>query len=287
MRGKRTATMIPALSSISTAYKRLILLAALLCAPVASAQNSLVPGQPVFIGPATNPHLGANLTITFCTSTATGIPCSPLAQAYADSTNSNPINQSSNPLKTDALGNFPVFYALPAQYSYTITGPGLAAPQGPYQILVGSGGAGSILSSNNVFTGINEFLNHVFFGGQNPWVDVTTTGGRAVATIPQTTCGMTSGQYTAALASGVSFQNGDGVMCYGAGATNALSTPGTPTVTPSLAASGTQTGRVANSAAGSSSYSYKIVARDPNGGLTAASPAGSTSTGLGTLGTSA
>lgn len=115
--------------------KKLFFAVVLFCSS-AFAQNNLVPVPPIFLGPSTAPRLAAGVTITFCTSVATGAPCSPLAQAYADSSNSNPINQSINPLKTDSLGNAPAFYAAPGQYSYTVTGPGITVPQGPYQITV-------------------------------------------------------------------------------------------------------------------------------------------------------
>lgn len=138
--------------------KKLFAAVLLLCAS-ALAQNNLVPVPPVFLGPSTAPRLGANLTITFCTSTATGAPCTPLAQAYSDTTNSNPINQGATPLKTDSLGNAPVFYAAPGQYSFTVTGPGVGTPQGPYQITVSCipGTTCVATTSNNTFTGNNIF----------------------------------------------------------------------------------------------------------------------------------
>jgi hypothetical protein len=136
--------------------KALFLAVVLLCAP-AFAQNNLVPVPPIFVGPGTTPRLGSNLTITFCTSTATGAPCSPLAQAFSDSTNSFPINQVTTPLKTDALGNAPVFYAAPGQYSYTVSGPAISAPQGPFQITVPCipGSTCVAANGNNTFTGNN------------------------------------------------------------------------------------------------------------------------------------
>lgn len=148
----------------STVYRLLGLL--LFACPVL-AQNGLVPGTPVFKAAGLTPQLLPFVTITFCTSTATGAPCSPLAQAYADSTNGSPINQGINPLKTDALGNFPAFYAAPGQYSYTVTGAGLTTPQGPYQITVSCipGSTCAALGSNNAFTGNNTHSGTETFTG--------------------------------------------------------------------------------------------------------------------------
>lgn len=133
--------------------KKLLFAVVLLCAS-AFAQNNLVPLTPILLGPASGPRLGANLTISFCTSTATLNTClagSAYAQAYADSTNSFPITQSINPLKTDSLGNPPAFFAAPGQYSYTVSGPGISAPQGPYQVSVPCiPGSTCVANGNNV-----------------------------------------------------------------------------------------------------------------------------------------
>ena len=84
------------------------------------------------------------------------------------------------------------------------------------------------------------------------------------------------------------FQNKDGISCYGAGATNTLSAPSAPTVTPSLAAHATGTGVDVNAPSGSTSFSYKVVAlgswsatsgSNLWGAYTAASSAGATTTG--------
>jgi hypothetical protein len=126
------------------------------------------------------------------------------------------------------------------------------------------------------------------FKGPNPYIDVTAYGARAV-TIPEpnTTVTISGGSPTAILAADPGFKNGDGVMLVGAGATNAMATPAAPTVTPSEAAGGTGTGVVVNAPAGATIYNYQIVAREKGGGLTAASPVGSTSTGASSLGAQA
>ncbi len=121
--------------------------------------------------------------------------------------------------------------------------------------------------------------------GPNPYIDVTAYGGRAVAADISTTATINSGSSFANLASASGFQNGDGVVIYGAGSTNRLSTPGAPTVTPSVASGPTGTGTVVNAPSGGAiNYRYEIVARDKDGGLTAASSAGMTSMGSSSLG---
>ena len=121
------------------------------------------------------------------------------------------------------------------------------------------------------------------FKRPDPLFDITAYGARAVASGFFTTASC-NGTRTISLAAASSFQNGDGITIYRCGATNTLSTPGAPTVTPSIASAGTATGIVTNSAAGRTTVSYKIVARDKFGGLTAAGPATTITRGQATLG---
>ena len=90
--------------------------------------------------------------------------------------------------------------------------------------------------------------------------------------------------FTATISSASTFQNGDGVVIYGAGASHAMSTPRTPTVTQSIARVMTGAGDVVTGPTGATTYNYKIIWRDKAGGLTAASPAGTTTTGQASLG---
>ena len=193
-------------------FRRWLLLILMLVPSVARAQNGLV-SVPTTLMPG--PRLGSNLTISFCTSTATGVPCSPFAQAYADSTNSNPINQTTSPLRTDNLGNAVTFYAAPGQYSYTITGPGLASPQGPYQITVPCipGGTCASTAANNAFTGNNSFSgqniitayninNKVIVDGQKYTTLNAALADPACTSLAGCTIDMTGNNATAALALG-------------------------------------------------------------------------------------
>lgn len=179
------------------------------------------------------------------------------------------------------------------QFSGTPTG----ACSGP-QIAVNSGTGDFYSCSNGAWVKVGptalvspvtspnplSFDVNVNFKGPNPYVDVTRYGVRSPGTSPQTTAGITSGTNAATLAAVSTFVNGDGVVIYGAGETNTMATPGAPTITPSVAAHVTGSGIVSSSPAGVTTYSYKIVARDFNGGLTAASSVGTTTTGQASLG---
>jgi hypothetical protein len=131
---------------------------------------------------------------------------------------------------------------------------------------------------------------NVGFKGKSPYTDVTTYGVRSTSStvapaIPGITATINSNSTSCTISAASSFQNGDGVTIFGAGPTITISTPGTPTVTPSNAAAGTGTGLVVNDpGTGGTSYQYQIVARDLNGGLTPAGTAGTTSTGQSSLG---
>lgn len=128
------------------------------------------------------------------------------------------------------------------------------------------------------------------FKGPNPYVDVTTYGVRVVTynaapAIPGITASINSASTTATLSSASTFQNGDGVVIFGAGAAHAMATPGAPTVTPSVASAGTGTGLVVNGpAGGATTYNYQIIARDKAQGLTATSTVGTTASGAAAIG---
>jgi hypothetical protein len=122
------------------------------------------------------------------------------------------------------------------------------------------------------------------FKGSEPLLDITTYGARAVGVAGFSTTASCDGTTKIELSSASSFRNGDGITIRGCGSPNAMSTPGAPTVTPSIAAGGTTTGIVINSPTGNSTYSYKIVARDKFGALTAAGSATTITKGQPSLG---
>lgn len=150
-------------------------------------------------------------------------------------------------------------------------------------------GPGAMTNVANTWTAQQNFDADTRYKGPNPYVDVTRYGVRAVSasTTPAAvglTASISNGSTSATISSASSFVNGDGVVIYGAGAPHSMTTPSAPTVTPSVARVMTGTGDVVNGPTGSTTYNYKIIARDKNGGLTAASTTGSTTTGAASLG---
>ncbi|HYL82793.1 MAG TPA: hypothetical protein VE263_01045 [Candidatus Angelobacter sp.] len=154
-------------------------------------------------------------------------------------------------------------------------------------------GAGAQTNITNTFTAGQNFDGDTHFKGLNPWIDVVRFGARPVnPNITPAAVGITatttSGQPTVTISSASTFQNGDGVVIYGAGPTQSMTTPSAPTVTASLPTAAGGVGGLGYTVAGptgATTYNYQIVARDKNGGLTAASTVGSTSTGAASLGT--
>ena len=263
----------------------------------------------------------AGATVRICTSAATGQPCSPLANIYSDAALTQAL---ANPLTTDGLGNY-AFYAAPGRYEIEISGPNITTKQFPNVILPndpstptftslsttsGISAFSLSLGGNLTVNGSAAITGTLTVGGatdtldrrrripgrrrkhskgRRPWVDVAAYGARAiVATGYTTTCSVSSGSTALGCAGAAQFHNGDGISVYGAGATNTLSTPGAPTVTPSLAAHATGTGVDVNAPSGSTSFSYKIVAlgswsatsgSNLWGAYTAAERGGATTTG--------
>jgi hypothetical protein len=107
-----------------------------------------------------------------------------------------------------------------------------------------------------------------------PWADIRQFG--AFATYSSTTASTTSGRPTVTLASAQSFKNGEYVTVFNAGAVNRISAMGIVKLTPAIEGGGFNT---VAAGAGSTTYSYKVVAADRDGGYTAASEAVTTSTG--------
>lgn len=120
------------------------------------------------------------------------------------------------------------------------------------------------------------------FVGPNPYHDITQYGGRAVdgPITSRATINLSSPR-TASLNSAPALQNGDGVRISGGGATNTLPSPAAPKVTPIQAAGAYGIHKTVNSPAGGDfTFCYEIVARDRNGGLTAAGASGCTKAGF-------
>src|SRR5215472_7015757 len=150
-------------------------------------------------------------------------------------------------------------------------------------------GPGAQTNVANNWTAQQNFNANQRFKGPNPYVDITAFGARAVNpnTTPAAvglTANCTSASASVTISAASTFVHGDGVVLYGCGAPHSMSTPSAPAVTPSLALTGTGTGIIVAAPAGTVTYNYKIIARDKNGGLTAASATGSTTTGAASLG---
>jgi len=135
-------------------------------------------------------------------------------------------------------------------------------------------GSGAQTNVPNTFTAQQNFDSNFEAKGPNPYFSLARYGGYGSATnpAPSTTGSINSASASLTLASAQDFANGQGIVVYKAGAATTLTTPGTPTVTPTYLLNGTST------------YTYQVIAEDRQGGLTAASTAGQTTTGASTLG---
>jgi hypothetical protein len=148
----------------------------------------------------------------------------------------------------------------------------------------------SINMTEAVTVGGNETVNgDSQIKGPDPYTDARAYGVRSVnpsvaPAVPGITATINSSSASATISAPSTFQNGDGVVIYGAGVACALSTPTGVIVTPSVAAAGTGTGFVVNAPVGGTSYGYAVIARDKQGCLTAVSSAGTTSTGTSAIG---
>ena len=225
-----------------------------------------------------------------------------LANLFSDN-NGTPL---ANPFTANLTFGYWFFYADDGRYDVQISGAGMAqpftygdvllntssggggggtsvGPQFTVQVSNGAGGfgAGGATDNGSLFTIPEDLLA----AGPNPYTDVRRYGVRAVTAVPSTTASVTSGLTSATLAAASTFQNGDGIVITGAGPAVTMTTPGAPTVTPVLTKGSLSTGEDVASLAGATTYNYQIVARDKQGGLTAASPVGTTTTGLAALGT--
>jgi hypothetical protein len=147
---------------------------------------------------------------------------------------------------------------------------------------------GSILTVAEplVVNGTSLLNGQVTNRGPNLGVDVTAFNARMINlnSVPNTTGTISGSSNSLTVNSATGFLNGDGIAIVGPGATNCGTAPLAPTVTPSLAASMTGTGWTVAGAAGSSPYSYALIATSKGGCYTAAGTIGSTATGNASLG---
>jgi hypothetical protein len=135
-------------------------------------------------------------------------------------------------------------------------------------------GSGAQTNVPNTFTAQQNFDSNFEAKGPNPYFSLARYGGYGGGTNPppSTTGTINSASTTLTLASAQDFANGQGIVVYKAGAATTLTTPGTPTITPTYLLNGTTT------------YTYQVIAEDRQGGLTASSTAAQTTAGASTLG---
>ena len=181
------------------AFAYLLLSCALIvAAPPAHAQGSRK--DDIAFGATGRPIAGA--TVTVCSASATGVPCTPLATLYTDATLSVP---SANPIQADGLGNYH-FYATPGRYVVQISGPGINAYTMPDTILpndpttpsfnsvtatsitlggnLGVGGNATVTGTlsagtfapSSISTGTLQVTGNASTKGPRPWVDVVAYG---------------------------------------------------------------------------------------------------------------
>src|SRR6266436_3604505 len=141
---------------------------------------------------------------------------------------------------------------------------------------VGPLGSGAQTTAINTFTANQNMDSGLHIKGPDPYSDLARFGGYFNNSPPATTASCTNASTSVTLAAALDFQDatkfpgtniGNGIVLYQCGAATGLSTPPAPTVAPFGVTNGATT------------YNYRFVAEDLQGGLTAASPAGSTSTG--------
>jgi hypothetical protein len=146
---------------------------------------------------------------------------------------------------------------------------------------VGPLGAGAQTTAVNTFTASQNMDSGLHIKGPDPYNDMARYGGYFNASPPATTASCTNASTSVTLAAALDFQDaskfpgtslGNGIVLYQCGAATGLTTPPAPTVTPYGVTGGATT------------YNYKYVAEDLSGGLTAASPVGTTATGPSALG---
>jgi hypothetical protein len=277
----------------------------LLAAIPAWGQGTLVTPLPALRNTGSGVVALPGALVTVCAAgDTTHIPCAaPLANTiWKDQALSVP---QTNPFQTDVNGNYQ-FGVAAGTYTVTVS----VGSQGySYQLTVTCALTGSCTwTGNQIFNGNvtinnltvngtcsgscgssplgsdNTWTNNNRFKGPDPWVDITTTGARAVAAAPSTTASC-AGTTSITVASNTGFQQGDGVVIYGCGASETMSTPSAPTVTPGVTNTFTVPDAILTTdTSGSTTYLYKIVNRDKFGGLTLPSNATTITNGPATLG---
>ena len=153
------------------------LLALLGVAPAARAQGSRK--DDIVFNAQGRPMAGA--TVRICTSSATGEPCSPLANIYSDVGLTQAL---ANPTATDGLGNYS-FYASPGQYMVEISGPSITTKQIPNVILPNDPSAptfSTVTTTSGISAFSLSFSGNLTVTGSAAVTGALTAGGSPVAT---------------------------------------------------------------------------------------------------------
>ena len=247
-----------------------------------------------------NTALAFSATPAFAVGASVSYSMTLTGNVTSSTTSGTPVNGNllSLTLVEDATGgrtfSFPANFVFPVGYTFDTTATHTNALtfkfDGTNWNLISNSGSGSgtaTLQNPLTNTGLSngafplEILGDFHVLGPNMGVDATLApynvralGGFGAA--PQTTATITGATAAATVASATGFQVGDGAAFVNAGATNCATAPGTPTITPSLAANATGTGWAVAGGAGSTSVTYAIAAYSQGGCYTAATTATTT-----------
>lgn len=178
--------------------------------------------------------------------------------------------------------------------TFPATGGGGSSPVGPQGTVQSTNG--TVFSASNIseppsgpLAGALKVNEDLGTCGPNPNIDIRCFGARASnPNVAPSAVGITANcvasQNQVSISSASTFVKGDGVILYGCGPPHTMTTPVIASVTPSVALAGTGALHTTPGPTGATTYNYKLIVRDRNGGLTAASPVVSTTTGAATLG---
>ena len=278
-----------------SAFLVLFVLAMLLSGAGAFAQGSRK--DDIVFNAQGRPMAGASVRV--CTSSATGQPCTPLAQIYSDPGLTQAL---ANPTTTDGLGNYS-FYAAPGLYEIEIDGPNITTKQMPNVILPpnpttptfttvtttsGISAFSLSLAGNLTVAGSAAITGTLSVGGApvpstsedlqwtasqrfkgpDPWRDITAympAGGcdNSAASETREIGTINSGSAALTLTYDNAFKNGCGIFVAGAGPASTLAAP----------AQGSAPGPNVIGAAGTTTVHYKVAAIDANFGTSAAGAA--------------
>lgn len=229
--------------------------------------------------------------------------CAPLLPLFTDYTL---MVSMSNPTLTDGLGNY-AFALGPQQFWIQTYGPGVSTTFKPATApcVIGASDCGSSppesgVSSLNTLTGDLQLVGNssiiitplsasiIQLQAVSSLVNIEDSGAKPTGLFLgyQATGDCTATSPLIQNLSTLGFWDtiGDGIALFGCGATNTLTTPAAPTVTPMLASGPVGTGKFIADTLGTTTYTVKISACDAGDGCTVASIFTTITNGPATLG---